>query len=263
MNENQEKQKNVQIEGQKIIEIVENQPVQEEPVDEVNALPEAHKLIQEVDSRIIFNALGDEEPISLAVFLLKLPQKQAAKLLSHFPKAKQSSIARAISKTEIMSSSEAEDIYNRIVKKIYDASKNTTVFGDGASNLAGILKHMDIENQAEILKELSADDPATVKKIRDELFSFDDIVELDDDAIRTILHVMDNNAMGLALKTANEEIKQRFFDCMTDEQIEQVQEAIENISIDQIHLADSAREAIVSTVQNFSEKGMLKIRKKE
>lgn len=238
----------------------ENELVDEKDVD--RSLPEVHKLVEEVDLRIILDAIRDEEPASLAVFLLKLTQKQAAKMLSRFPAVKQSQIARAIAETEIMSSSEVEEICRNISQKIYAASKDTTVFGDGTSNLAGILKYMETEDQAGILNEFSADEPDVTQKIRDELFSFDDIVELDDDAIRTILHVIDNNALGLALKSASEQIKQRFFDCMTEEQMAQAQESFENINVDQIHLVDTARQSIVNAVQNFSEKGMLKIRRK-
>lgn len=232
-----------------------------EQVETERTIPGAEKLVEEVDSRIVLDAIKDEEPSELAVFLLKLSQKQAAKLLSKFPSEKRSQIARAIAKTEIMPKSEVEDIYKNIAQKIYEASKNTTVFGDGASNLAGILKYMEIQEQAGILENLSTQEPDITQKIRDGLFSFEDIIELDDEAIRTILHVIDNSALGLAIKTADENIKQRFFDCMTEEQIAQVEEAMENLSVDQMHLADSARQAIVNTVQNFSEKGMLKIKR--
>lgn len=251
---------NAELEEKESLDVPERIRAEETEID--RSLPEAQKLVEEVDSRIVLNAIKDEEPSSLAVFLLKLPQKQAAKLLSQFPSAKRPKIAKAIAQTEIMSTSEVEEIYRNIAQKIYEASKNSTVFGDGTSNLASILKYMDAEEQSEILESLSASEPDITQKIRDGLFSFEDIVDLDDDAIRTILHVMDNSALGLAIKTADEKIKQRFFDCMTEEQIEQVQEAMENISVDQIHLADSARQAIVRAVQNFSEKGMLKIRRK-
>lgn len=255
---------NTELEEQKIKEEEANEKTETDTDqrDTSRSLPDARELVEKVDSRIILDAMKDEEPSSLAVFLLSLSQKQAAELLSQFPSGQRTRVAQAIAETEIMPTSEAEEIRRSLVRKIYEASENTTVFGDGASNLSSILKYMDAETQGGILETLSANEPDMTQKIRDGLFSFKDIVDLDDDAIRTIQHVIDNSALGLALKTADEKIKQRFFECMTEEQIAQIKEEMENVSVDKIPLADSAKQAIVKAVQNFSEKGMLKIKRK-
>ena len=129
----------------------------------------------------------------------------------------------------------------------------------GTANLAKLLSYMDIAEQDRLLEALAVRRPGGSGNVSEKLFTFENLSALGDEAIKTILQVLDKPTMALALHNAPTAIRDRFFENMSASQTEAVEAEAEQLTFEQTQIADTARQSIVSLVRNFAAKGLLKI----
>lgn len=183
----------------------------------------------------------------------------AQKIFAQFPFQKQLRIAEKIAVTEMADTQQAEQIWTDFITKVKDALENTLFFGNGAKNIAKFLAKVDMERQNQLMEALEKNQPHLVNTISDSLFTFEDIVDLSDEAILTLLQVLETNTLALALYNASTDIQDRFFDNMSVEKVEMVETATEQLTFEQRQISETAQQSVVSLVRNFAAKGMLKI----
>jgi len=147
---------------------------------------------------------------------------------------------------------------NRL-RRLRKHSKKTTFLGEGATNLAKLLSYMDIAEQNRLLERLAEKQPEMVESVSEKLFTFEDLSNLENEAIKTILQVLDKPTLALALHNAPTEIHDRFLENMSASQAEVVEAEIAQLTFEQTQIADTARQSVVSLVRNFAAKGLLKI----
>ena len=119
---------------------------------------------------------------------------------------------------------------------------------------------MDIEPQNELMKALEKNQPELANTVADGLFTFEDLVEIPDEAIMTLLQVLETNTLALALHQASPAIQDRFFENMSAAQAETLEAESEQLTFEQKQLSETAQQSVVNLVRNFAAKGLLKIR---
>ena len=92
-----------------------------------------------------------------------------------------------------------------------------------------------------------------------QLLVFDNLAELPDEAILTLLQVLETNTLALALHNAPEVMQDRFFRNMSEAQADAVEAASEQLTFEEKRVGEAARESVVNLVRKFAAKGILKI----
>lgn len=184
----------------------------------------------------------------------------AQQIFAQFPFKRQVRIAEQIAATEMVDTQRAEEVWDELISKMKGVLQSTLFFGNGAKNLAKLLAHVDIEQQNQLMEVLQETQPKLVDTVADQLFTFDDLIEVPDETIVTLLQVLETNTLALALFDAPPEIQDRFFGNMSTAQAENVEAESEQLTFEQKRLGDTARQSVVNLVRNFAIKGLLKIR---
>ena len=235
------------------------------------ALQELTALLDETHPQVALAAFQSVDDSDAAVFLVmcsyflnseptgKALAAHAGKLFAQLPLNKQVSIAEKVTTTETVDSELAMQIWNKQVTKIKEAIEKTTFLGEGTANLAKLLSYMDVTAQNELLEALGEKQPGVVDNVSEQLFTFEDLGNLGDEAIKTILQVLDRPTLALALHNAPTAIHDRFFENMSASQAEAVEAETARLTFEQTQIADTARHSVVSLVRNFAAKGLLKI----
>ena len=235
------------------------------------ALQELTALLDETHPQVALAAFQSVDDSDAAVFLVmcsyflnseptgKALAAHAGKLFAQLPLNKQVSIAEKVTTTETVDSELAMQIWNKQVTKIKEAIQKTTFLGEGTANLAKLLSYMDVTAQNELLEALGEKQPGVVDNVSERLFTFEDLGNLGDEAIKTILQVLDRPTLALALHNAPTAIHDRFFENMSASQAEAVEAETARLTFEQTQIADTARHSVVSLVRNFAAKGLLKI----
>lgn len=184
----------------------------------------------------------------------------AQQIFAQFPFQKQLRIAEKLAITEMVDIQQAEQIWKDFINQMKGSLENTIFFGNSSKNVAKFLAKVDMERQNQLMDALEKNQPHLVNTISDNLFTFDDIVDLPDDAIITLLQVLETNTLALALYNTSTELQDRFFDNMSSEKVEMIETATEQLTFEQRQISETARQSVVNLVRNFAAKGMLKIK---
>ena len=161
--------------------------------------------------------------------------------------------------TETVNSEQAKQIWNEQITRIKEAIQKTTFLGEGTTNLATLLSYLDITEQDALLEALGEKRPGVVDSVSEQLFTFEDLADLEDEAIRTILQVLDKPTLALALHNAPTAIHDRFFENMSASEAEAIETETAQLTFEQTQIADTARHSVVNLIRNFAGKGLLKI----
>ena len=238
-------------------------------LDEV-ALQELTDLLDETHPQVALAAFQDVDDTDAAVFFVMCTHRKnesignalathAGKLFAQLPFDKQVRIAEKVTTTETVASERVIQIWNEQIERIKAAIQETTFLGEGTANLAKLLSHMDVTGQNALLEALGEKQPEVVESVSEQLFTFEDFGNLEDDAIRTILQVLDKPTLALALHNASAAIQDRFFENMSASQAEAIEAETAQLTFQQTQIADTARHSVVNLVRNFAAKGLLKI----
>ena len=233
-------------------------------------LQELTDLLDATHPQVAFAAFQSADDNDAAVFLamcthLKSESEEnalaahAGKLFAQLPFDKQVRIAEKVTMMETVDSEHAKQIWNEQIARIKDAIQRTTFLGDGTANLAKLLSYLNITEQNELLEALGEKQPEVADSVSEQLFTFEDLRDLENEAIRTILQVLDKPTLALALHNAPTAIHDRFFENMSALQGEAVEAEIAQLTFEQTQIADTARHSVVNLVRNFAAKGLLKI----
>ena len=234
------------------------------------ALQELTDLLDETHPQVALAAFQSVEDNDAAVFLVMCTHLKsestgdalaahAGKLFAQLPFEKQVSIAEKVTMTETVASEHAMHIWNEQIARIKEAIQKTAFLGEGTANLAKLLSYLDITEQNELLEALGEKRPGVVDSVSERLLTFEDLENLEDEAIRTILQVLDTPTLALALHNAPTAVHDRFFENMSASQTEAIEAEAAQLTFEQTQIADTARYSVVNLVRNFAAKGLLKI----
>lgn len=227
-------------------------------------------LLDETPPQVVLGAFEDVDDDDAALFFALCAQfkdeevgnalaAHAGKIFAMLPFDKQVRIAETVTTIEIVDAERARQIWEEQVAKIKEALQKITFLGEGAANLAKLLSYMDIADQNLLLERLATRQPEVVARVSEKLFTFEDLSDLEDEAIKTILQVLENPTLALALHNAPSAIHNRFLENMSASQAEAVEAEIAQLTFEQTQIADTARQSVISLVRNFAAKGLLKI----
>ena len=106
-----------------------------------------------------------------------------------------------------------------------------------------------------ILESLEEDDPEMVEQIRRLMFTFDDILRVNDRGAQNLLKNIDTSQLSLALKTASPELSEKFFRNMSKRAAELVREEMEFMGPVRMADVEAAQQAIVDVVRRLEDQG--------
>ena len=240
------------------------------PLLDPAALQALTVLLDETHPQVVLAAFQDVDDNDAALFFVLCTQLKgehngealaahAGNIFAMLPFDRQVRIAEQVTTTEIVDAERAAHIWDEQVAKIKEALQKTSFLGEGATNLAKLLSYMDIAGQNRLLETLAEKQPEVVESVSEKLFTFEDLINLENEAIKTILQVLDKPTLALALHNAPAEIYDRFLENMSASHAEVVEAEIAQLTFEQTQIADTARQSIVSLVRNFAAKGLLKV----
>jgi flagellar motor switch protein FliG len=129
----------------------------------------------------------------------------------------------------------------------------------GVQSLANVMNFVDRETEKNILDGLAKRDPELAQEVKNLLFVFEDIVNLDDRSIQRILKEVDGKDLALALKVANDELLGRIYKNMSTRASSMLREEIELLGPMRMREVGKAQQQIVDVIRTLEENGQIVI----
>jgi flagellar motor switch protein FliG len=194
--------------------------------------------------------------------LTYLETQKASAVLALFPTDTQTEIAHRIAVMEPthpeMVRALAAVLQNRFELLAEDDTLET--FG-GVTPLVGIMNFTDRETERLILTGIEFRNPDLAEEIRNLLFVFEDIVQLEDRAAQLVLRQVETGELALALKGAPEDVRDKVMSNMSERAAENLADEIDLLGSVRLAQIQEARKAIVRQIRLLDEAGEIVIQR--
>lgn len=221
----------------------------------------AFEFMRKIDYKNLLSVIQNEHPQTLALILSYARADQASQIISELPKEKKIEVIERIAKI----SGASQDIIG-IVESVLSRKFSSMVSVDlmelgGVGYIADIMNNVDRSTEKQIFDELTNTDPTLADEIKKLMFVFEDIVFIDDMSIQRVLRDVDNKDLTVALKVANDEVKDCFFRNMSSRVKEQIQTDIDYLHNVRMRDVEEAQQKIVAVIRQLEEAGEIVISK--
>ena len=127
----------------------------------------------------------------------------------------------------------------------------------GTKTAAEILNFMSSEFEASVMEHLRAYDEKMAQEIMDEMFVFDNIIDIDNRSIQTILREVQSDTLIIALKGASEELREKFFKNMSQRAAAMLREDLEAKGPVRLSEVEANQKDILATVRRLADEGQI------
>jgi flagellar motor switch protein FliG len=225
------------------------------PPREKSGATEQSGPFHDTDPRELAKVLREENPQTLALILANLAPAQAGPLMASLPAEIQPQVALRIALMDRIS----PEVFNRIAQAIrarLKASKQLTR-SNGDRALAAILNYLDGDVVDKLLATLEPENQTTVASVRQFMYVFEDVIDIDKEGITVLLARVDRKALTLALKGTSEKIKKHFSQCMSQRSSEMLLEDMEALGPVRLRDVAAAQQQIVTTIRQLEKEGAI------
>jgi len=219
----------------------------------VNASP--FQFLNEAESANLLTFIQDEHPQTIALILSHLPAAKASEILVGLPSTKQIEVVKRIANMEQTNPEVIKEVERGLEHRLSAMIHQTFEKTGGVETVAEMLNLADRATEKGILESLETDDPDLVESIRRLMFVFEDILMVDDRGIQSVLKEIDNADLGLALRTASDELKDKIFKNMSERAVQLIKEDMEYMGPVRVSDVESAQQKIVDVVRRLEDAG--------
>ena len=200
----------------------------------------------------------NEHPQTIALILAHMDATEAADTLQYFPDDLKSEIAMRMAKLGDISPSVIKRVSAVLESKLESLASYKVEVG-GPRAVADVFNRLGAKSSKSTLANIEQVDEELASLIKDMMFTFDDIVTLDKNAITEILKAIDKAGLMLSLKSAPEELKEKFFSAMSERAREAFEEEMQFLGAVKMKDVEAAQRKIVETVNALAEAGTIQM----
>ncbi len=216
------------------------------------------ELVKKTEPAQLLEFIQDEHPQTIALILVYMTADQAGAVLSALEPELQSEVAMRIAILQKTAPEILEQLDELLGRRLLVTGSDFTKAG-GVQSLAQVMGFVDRETERNILDGLAKRDPVIANEVKNLLFVFEDIINLDDRAIQRVLKEIEGKDLALALKTANDDLLARVFKNMSQRAAGTLKEEIEILGPTRMRDVGKSQQAIVDVIRTLEENGQIVI----
>lgn len=221
----------------------------------------AFEFVRKSDAKNLFMVLQNEHPQTIALVLSYAKAEQASEVIGELPREVQVDVIQRIANLESISP-DVVSLVENVMEKKFDSMASVNMLEIGGVNyIADIMKHVDRGTEKRIFDELNATDPVLSENIRNLMFVFEDIVFLDSISIQKAIREVDSKVMAIALKSANEDVRNVIFANMSQRMKETIETDMQYLHNVRMRDVEEAQQSIVLTIRQLEAAGEIIIAK--
>ncbi len=208
-----------------------------------------------MEARAVASVIRAEHPQIIAIVLAYLDSDHAAEVLKYLPETIRADAMLRIARLDTIHPSALTEL-DDILEKQFSAASNSQVSSvGGAKTAAKILALLDGETESNISDSIQAIDKDLSDRIRDLMFVFDNLLELDDRGVQRLLREIGSDILVLALKGADAPMQNKIFNNMSKRAAEMLREDLESRGPVRLSEVETAQKEILAVASRLSEEG--------
>jgi len=208
-----------------------------------------------MDSRSVAEVIRLEHPQIIAIVLSYLDSDQAAEVLNMLPERTRSDIVMRVATLEGIPPSALKELDNIMERQFSGASHVSQSTMGGFRTAANILNFMDSSIESAIIENITDVDQDMADGIQELMFVFENLNDVDDRGIQALLREISSDTLTVALKGADESIKDKILKNMSKRAAEMLREDMEARGPIRLSEVEAAQKEILTTARRLADEG--------
>jgi flagellar motor switch protein FliG len=210
-----------------------------------------------MDAQTVAEFIKNEHPQIIATILVHLEADQSAEVLGYFTERLRQDVMLRIATLDGIKPAALKEL-NEVLTKLLSGNENLKKKSiGGIKSAANIMNFMNGDNEAELLESLKNYDLEMAQKIMDEMFVFDNIIDIDDRSIQVILKEVQSDSLIVALKGTSAELREKIFTNMSTRAAEMLKDDLETKGPVRLSEVETQQKLILQTVRRLAEEGQI------
>jgi len=208
----------------------------------------------------LINIIQGEHPQTIALILSYLPYEKAAEVLKSFPEELKIDVALRIvqiGQVDVEIVNELDKVIKNELSKIGGATRKC----DGIETLANILNQVDGITEESVLSHIENEDGDLADMVRQKMFVFEDLLQIENRHFRDILQNVDNQLLIKALKTTSDEMKDKVFSNLSERASEMLREDMEVMGPVKLSEVEESQQEIIKVAKRLESEGRIVLAK--
>ena len=215
------------------------------------------EILDWMDARAISELIIDEHPQIVALIISYLDYGLAADVLGLLPIELQPEVVRRIATLETVQPDAVREL-ERVMQQKFQA--NTTLRASQIGGVKAAAKIMNFTKTAmeqRIMKDIKKENKDLMQSIQDNMFVFDSLVISDERSLQTLLRAIDAELLVLALKGADEVLREKLFSCMSTRAAANIKDEMEALGPVRLTEVQEAQKQIIAVARKMSDDGTI------
>jgi len=210
-----------------------------------------------MDPAAVAELLRNEHPQIVAAILVHLDYDQASSVLKLFSDRHRNEVIVRIATLDGIQPSALKDL-NEVMSTLLtgaDSMRKSTL--GGVKTAAEMLNLMGTSIETSVLEYVREADNELAQRIMDNMFTFDDLIKIEDKAIQSLLKEVQTESLVVALKGADPELRDKIFKNMSTRAAETLREELEARGPVRVSDVETEQKEVLKVVRRLVEEGVI------
>src|SRR5438445_1802986 len=216
--------------------------------------------LSNVQEQVLANYLKNEYPQTVAVVISKIRPEHAARVLAILPEELALDVVSRMLKMEAVQKDVIERLENTL-RTEFMSNLSQTRRRDAHEVMAEIFNNFDRQTETRFITALEEQNREAAERIKTLMFTFDDLVKLDAGSAQTLMRHVDKDKLGIALKSANEEVRGFFLGNMSSRAGKMLLDDMAALGPVRLRDVDEAQALLVNLAKDLAAKGEIMLTK--
>jgi flagellar motor switch protein FliG len=212
-----------------------------------------------MDPGSIAELLKNEHPQIVASILVHLERDHASEVLKNLPERMRNDVLLRIATLDGIQPQALQELNEVLSKVLAGGEKLRKATLGGTKATAEILNFLGSQLETAAVEAIREHDPDLAQKILDQMFVFDNLLDLDDRAIQLLLREVQSESLIIALKGADPALREKIFKNMSNRAAEMLREDLEAKGPVRLSEVEAEQREILKIVRRLADEGQIQL----
>jgi flagellar motor switch protein FliG len=215
-----------------------------------------------MDASTVADMIKNEHPQIIATILVHLEYDHAGEILKSFADPLRNDVILRIATLDGVQPAALRELNDALSRVLAGAASMKKTALGGVKTAAEILNFVGSAAETAIIDNVREYDAELAQKILDEMFVFENLIDLDDRGFQVLLREIQSDSLIIALKGAPAELREKVFKNMSQRAAEMLREDLESRGPVRLSEVEAEQKEILKTARRLAEEGQIQLASK-
>ncbi len=210
-----------------------------------------------MDSASVAEMIRNEHPQIVATIMVHLDPDHASETMNLLPERLRNDVMLRIATLEGVQPIALRELNEVLTQLLAGGDRGKKSALGGAKTAANIMNYMAGATEASVLANIREHDPDLAQKIQDQMFTFDNLLDLDDRSVQLLLREVQSESLIIALKGTSQELKDKIFKNMSTRAAEALKEDLDAKGAVRLSEVEGEQKEILKIIRRLADEGQI------